>query len=67
MVLAINKLTRWTEVEPGRKVTMLAEVKFLTGIVCCFGVPNRIITDIVKILAPRSALPPLLTPGATRK
>jgi hypothetical protein len=45
LLVAINKFTKWVEVEPVRAITAHAAVKFLRGIVCGFGVPNRIITD----------------------
>ena len=45
MHAAIDKFTKWLEVEPVRKVTAQSAVKFFKGTVCRFGVPNRIITD----------------------
>ena len=45
MYVAINKFTKWPEVEPVRKVTGQSAIKFFKGLVCHFGVPNRIITD----------------------
>ena len=42
---AIDKFTKWPEVEAVRKVTTQSAIKFFRGIVCRFGVPNRIITD----------------------
>jgi transposase InsO family protein len=45
LYVAIDKFTKWPEVEPVRKVTAQSTIKFFEGIVCCFGVPNRIITD----------------------
>ena len=37
--------TKWPEVEAVRKVTAQSAIKFFKGLVCRFGVPNRIITD----------------------
>ena len=45
MYIAIDKFTKWPEVEAVRKVTAQSAVKFFKSIVCHFGVPNRIITD----------------------
>src|SRR6187399_1167214 len=45
LYVAIDKFTKWPEVEPVRKVTAQSAVKFFEGLVCRFGVPNRIITD----------------------
>ena len=45
MYIAIDKFTKWPEVEVVRKVTAQSAVKFLKGLVCRFGVPNRVITD----------------------
>ena len=45
MYVAIDKFTKWPEVEAVRKVTAQSAIKFFKGIVCHFGVPNRIITD----------------------
>ena len=45
MYVAINKFTKWPEVEAVRKVTAQSVVKFFKGLVCHFGVPNRVITD----------------------
>ena len=45
MYVAIDKFTKWPEVEAVRKVTAQSAVKFFRSIVCRFGVPNRIITD----------------------
>jgi hypothetical protein len=43
--VAIDKFTKWPEVEPVRKVTAQSAIKFFKGLVCRFGIPNRIITD----------------------
>ena len=45
MYVAIEKSTKWPEVEAVRKVTTQSAVKFFKGLVCHFGVPNRVITD----------------------
>ena len=45
MYVAINKFTKWPGVEAVRKVTAQSAIKFFKGLVCRFGVPNRIITD----------------------
>ena len=45
MYVAIDKFTKWPEVEPVRKVTTQSAFNFCKGLVCRFGVPNRVITD----------------------
>ena len=45
LYVAIDKFTKWPEVEAVRKVTAQSAIKFFKGLVCHFGVPNRIITD----------------------
>ena len=45
LYVAINKFTKWLEVEAVRKVTAQSAIKFFKGLVCRFGVPNKIITD----------------------
>ena len=45
MYVAIDKFTKWPEVEAVRKVTAQSAVKFFKGLVYHFGVPNRVITD----------------------
>ena len=45
LYVAIDKFTKWPEVEAVRKVTAQSAVKFFEGLVCRFGVPNRIITN----------------------
>ena len=45
LYVAIDKFTKWPEVQPVRKVTAQSAVKFFRSIVCRFGIPNRIITD----------------------
>ena len=42
MYVAIDKFTKWPEVEAVRKVTAQSAIKFFKGLVCCFGVPNRV-------------------------
>src|SRR4051812_48687490 len=41
LYVAIDKFTKWPEVEAVRKVTTQAAVKFFKGLVCRFGVPNN--------------------------
>ena len=43
--VAVDKFKKWPEVEAVRKVTAQSAVKFFKGLVCRFGVPNRVITD----------------------
>lgn len=43
LFVAIDKFTKWPEVEPVRKITAQAADELLRGLVCHFGVPNRII------------------------
>ena len=45
LYVAIEKFTKWPEVEPVRKVTTQSAVKFFKGLVYHFGVPNKVITD----------------------
>src|SRR3954466_7541646 len=45
LYVAIDKFTKWPEVEAVRKVTEQSPVKFFRSIVCRFRIPNRIITD----------------------
>ena len=45
LYVVIDKFTKWPEVEAVRKVTAQSAVKFFKGLVCRFGVTNRIITD----------------------
>jgi hypothetical protein len=45
-LVAIDKFTKWVEVEPVRALTAQAGVKFIRGILCHFGVRNRIFTDL---------------------
>ena len=45
MYVAIDKFTKWPKVESVRKVTAQSAIKFFKGLVCRFGVPNRVITD----------------------
>jgi hypothetical protein len=46
LLIAIDKFSKWVEVEPVRALTTHAAVKFIRGIVCRFSVPNRLITDL---------------------
>ena len=45
LYVAIDKFTKWPEVEPVRKVIAQSAIKFFKGLVCHFGIPNRDITD----------------------
>ena len=45
LYVAIDKFTKWPKVEPMRTIPAKSAVKFIRGLVCRFGVPNRIITD----------------------
>ena len=45
LYVAIDKFTKWAEVEGVRTIPARSVVKFIKGLVCCFGVPNCIITD----------------------
>jgi hypothetical protein len=45
LYVAIDKFTKWAEVEQMCTISAMTAVKFIRGLVCCFGVPNRIITD----------------------
>jgi hypothetical protein len=45
LCVAIDKFTKWVEVEPVCTILARSAVKFICGLVCRFGVPNRIITD----------------------
>jgi transposase InsO family protein len=46
LLVALDKFTKWVEVEPVRALTAMAAIRFIRGIVCPFGVPNHIITDL---------------------
>ena len=45
LFVAIDKFTKWVEVMLVPRQTSQAAIKFIEGIIFCFGVPNRIITD----------------------
>jgi transposase InsO family protein len=45
LYVAIDKFTKWVEVEPVCTILARSAVKFIRGLVCRFCVPNRIITD----------------------
>ena len=45
LYVAIDKFTKWAEVEAVRTIPAGPAVKFIKGLVSRFGVPNRIITD----------------------
>lgn len=46
IIVAIDKYTKWVEAEPIWAMMAQAAIKFIRGIVCRLGVPNRIITDL---------------------
>ena len=46
LYVAIDKFTKWAEVEAVRTIPAGLAVNFIKGIMSRFGVPNRIITDI---------------------
>jgi hypothetical protein len=45
LYIAIDKFTKWAEVEPVRTSPTTSAVKFIKGLVSHFGIPNSIITD----------------------
>jgi transposase InsO family protein len=45
LYVAIDKSTKWVEVESMCTIPARSAVKFICGLVCRFGVPNRIITN----------------------
>jgi hypothetical protein len=45
LYVAIDKFTKWVEVQPVCTIPARSTVKFIRGMVYRFGVPNRIITD----------------------
>jgi transposase InsO family protein len=45
LYVTIDKFTKWVEVEPVCTILARSAVKFIRGLVCRFGVPNRIIID----------------------
>ncbi|XP_020149628.1 uncharacterized protein [Aegilops tauschii subsp. strangulata] len=45
LYVTIDKFTKWSEVEPVRTIPAGSTVKFINGLVCRFGVLNRIITN----------------------
>jgi hypothetical protein len=46
ILVAVEKLTMWIEVQPVAKVTSKEAAKFIKDITHHFSVPNRIITDL---------------------
>jgi hypothetical protein len=46
ILVAIDKFTKWIKVRPVVKVTSEEAAKFIGDITHCFGVPNRIITNL---------------------
>ena len=68
--VAINKFTKWIEVEPVIATTTAKAAEFIEDISHRFGVPNRIITDLgttAMKAASTSIMPPWRTPGAMAK
>jgi hypothetical protein len=49
ILVAIDKFTKWIEVQPVAKVTSEEAAKFMQDITHRFDVPNRIITDLGTI------------------
>jgi hypothetical protein len=47
ILVAVDKFTKWIEVLPIAKVTSQEATKFIRDITHRFGVPNRIITDVM--------------------
>ena len=45
LYVAVDKFTKWAEVEAVRTIPAGSAVKVIKGLVSRFGVPNRIITD----------------------
>ena len=45
LYVAIDKFTKWVEVEAVRTIPAGSVVKFIKGLVSRFGVPNHIIAD----------------------
>jgi transposase InsO family protein len=45
LYVAIDKFTKWAKVEHVCAIPTRLAVKFIQGLVCLFGMPNRIITD----------------------
>ena len=48
LYVAIDKFTKWPEVEPVCTIPAKLAVKFIRSLVYRFGVPNRIITDNLR-------------------
>jgi hypothetical protein len=45
LYVAIDKFSKWVEVEPVCMIPARSAINFIKGLVCCFGVPSRIIND----------------------
>jgi transposase InsO family protein len=45
LYVIVDKFTKWVEVEVVRSIPARSAVKFIKGLVCRFGVPNRIVKD----------------------
>ena len=79
LYVAIDKFTKWPEVEAVRKVTAQSAIKFFKGLVCRFGVPTGSSPttahgsqampscNTLGISAVGSVLPPWHIHGATAK
>jgi cobalamin biosynthesis protein CbiG len=44
--VVVDKFTKWIEVQAVASVTSKEAAKFIEEITHCFGVPNRIVTDL---------------------
>jgi hypothetical protein len=44
--VAVDKLTKWKEVQVAASVTSKDTAKFIEDVTYRFGVPNRIVTDL---------------------
>jgi hypothetical protein len=44
--VAVDKFTKWIECKPLVKYSATKAVKFIQDIMHCFGIPNRVITDL---------------------
>jgi hypothetical protein len=45
LFVAIDKFTKWIEAEPTREIKSYNAIKFIKGIFCRYGLPNRILTN----------------------
>jgi hypothetical protein len=46
ILVAVDKLTKWKEVQVAASVTSKDTAKFIEDVTYRFGVPNRIVTDL---------------------